>query len=65
MIKAEKHDKNGIETVVDNDGIFWLNEKHIEEELNHKKLREITIKYHSNHRRHRYEVVEEPKNNAT
>ena len=46
---------------MDNDRIFWLNEKHIEQELNHKKLREITTKYHSNHRKHRYEVVEEPK----
>ena len=38
-----------------------LNEKHIEEGLDNKILREITIKYHSNHRKYRYELVEEPK----
>ena len=27
--------KNGVETMKDNDGILWLNEKHIEEGLNH------------------------------
>ena len=46
------------------DGILGLNEKHIEEELNHKNMREITIKYHSDNRKHRYEIIEEPKNNA-
>ena len=35
---------NGIKTMVDNDGILWLNEKHIEERLDHKNLQEITIK---------------------
>ena len=40
---------------------MWLNEKHIEGGLDHKILREITTKYNSNHRKHRYELVEEPK----
>ena len=31
----------------DNDGILWLKEKHIEEGVDQKHLREITIKYHS------------------
>ena len=35
---------------------MWLNEKHTEG-LDHKNLQEITIKYHSNHRRHRHEIV--------
>ena len=37
----------------------------IEKGLDHKNLHKITIKYHSNYRKHRYELVEEPKNNAT
>ena len=37
------YEKNGIEAIVDNDGILWLNEKHIEKGLEHKNLREITI----------------------
>ena len=36
------YERNGIETMVDNDGILLLNEKHTEEELDHKTLREIT-----------------------
>ena len=40
---------------------MWLNEKHIEGGLDHQILREITTKYNSNHRKHRYELVEEPK----
>ena len=54
-ISRKTYGKNGIETIVDNDGILWLNEKHIEEGLDHKNLREITIKYHSDHRKHRYD----------
>ena len=37
-ISREKYERNGIETIVDNDGILWLNEKHIEEGLDHKNL---------------------------
>ena len=40
---------------------MWLNEKHIEEGLDHKKLREITAKYNSSHRKHRYYIAEGPK----
>ena len=60
-ISRKTYERNGTETIVDNDGIFWLNEKHIEEGLDHKRLREITTKYNSNHKKHRYELVEEPK----
>ena len=41
---SEKRIKNGIETTVDNDGILWLHVKHIVARLDHKHLREITIK---------------------
>ena len=51
------YESNGTE----NDGILWLNEKHIEG-LDHKHLWEFTIKY-SDHRTHSYELVDEPKNN--
>ena len=36
--------KETVERIVDNDGILWLNEKHIEEGLNHKNLQEVTTK---------------------
>ena len=40
---------------------MWLNEEHIEEGLDHKNLREITTKHNLNHRKHIYELVQEPK----
>ena len=43
-ISKEKYGKNGIETIVDNDGILWLNERYIEEGLDYKNLRET--QYH-------------------
>ena len=30
------HEQNGVKTIKDNDGILWLNEKHIEKTLHHK-----------------------------
>ena len=35
--------------------------KHTEEGLDHKNLQKVTIKYHSNHRKNRYEPAEETK----
>ena len=59
-ISRELYKRNGIEATVDNDGILRLNEKHIEAGLYHKDVQESTIKYHSNRRKHRYELVTEP-----
>ena len=33
--------KNDITALVDNDGISWLNEKYIEEELDHKNSKKL------------------------
>ena len=60
-ISRKAYERNGIETVADNDGILRLNEKHVQEGLNHKNLLEIKIKYHSNHRKHRHVLADEPK----
>ena len=35
---------------------MWLNEKYVKEQLDHKNLREITTKYHSDHRKNRHEL---------
>ena len=43
-ISRKAFERNDTETIVNNDGILWLNEKHIEEGLDNKNLREITIK---------------------
>ena len=50
-INRKPYKRKDIETTVDNDGILGLNEKHIAEGLEHKHLREITIKYCSHHRK--------------
>ena len=55
------YERNDVKTLVNNDRIFWLNVKHIEEELDHKSLQKVTLKFHSNHKKHRCELVEEPK----
>ena len=63
MVNARKrmYERNVIETISDNDGILPLNEKHIKEELDDKTLPEITITYHSDQRKYRYEQAEDPK----
>ena len=54
-----------VDTIVDNDGILWLNDNHIEERLDHESLRLTTVKYLAGYRKHTYELVDEPKNNQT
>ena len=54
-ISRKTYERNSIETIVDNDQILWLNEKHIQKGLDHKNLRKITTKHHLDHRKHRYE----------
>ena len=43
-ISRETSERNGIETIVDNDGVLRLNEKHIEERLDHKNRQELDNK---------------------
>ena len=57
-ISRKTYKRNGIKTIVDNEGVLWLNEKHIEKGLDHKNVRETTIKYHSYYRKHRYELAD-------
>ena len=44
---------------------MWINEKIIEEGLDHKHFRETTLKYLLNNRKHTHELVDKPKNNPT
>ena len=60
-IKKDTYENNDIETIVDIIGKLWLNEKHIEEKLGHKNLPAITNKYYQVYKKHRYELVNEPK----
>ena len=37
-LSRKTYERNGEETIVDKDKILWLNEKHIEEGLDHKNF---------------------------
>ena len=52
-----------VKTIKDRDEILGLNKKHIEDGLDHKNMPVSTKKYSSNYRKHRYELVDKPKNN--
>ena len=43
-ISKKSYENNDIEVIVDGIGMLWLNEKHIEQKLGHKKLPVITNK---------------------
>ena len=60
-ISRKTHERNGVETIVDSDGILQLNKKDIEEGLVNKNLQVTLLKYLSDHRKHRYLRVDEPK----
>ena len=60
-ISRKVYEINGIEKIAYHDGISWLNGKRIEDGLDHKDWRKITITYHTYQRKRRYELVEEPK----
>ena len=62
-IRRKTYERNDIETIVHNNGILWLNEKRMEEGLDHNNLREITTKYKLDHIKHRHDLVVETKNN--
>ena len=44
-ISRKTYERNGIEAIVDNDGILWLNKKHIKEQLDHEHMWTIPLKY--------------------
>ena len=60
-IGKETYENNDIEVIVDGIGTLWLNEKHIEEKLDHKNLPVITNKYEPEYKKRRYVLVDKPK----
>ena len=38
FITKEIYENNDIEEIVDDNGIIWLNEKHVEEKLDHNMI---------------------------
>ena len=60
-INNETYENNNIEATAGGIGMLWLNEKHIERKLGHKNLLFMTKKYDQKDKKHRYELVNEPK----
>ena len=60
-INKETYEKNDIEAIVDDINTLWLNEKHIERKLGHKNLQFIINKYDKMYKKHRHELVNDPK----
>ena len=60
-ITKEAFENNDIELIIDGVNTLWLNERHIEKKLSHKDLPAITNKYDKIYKKHRYELVDEPK----
>ena len=54
-------ENNGIEVITDEFGKLWLNERHVEEQLGHKKLPALTNKYDEKCKKCRYELNESTK----
>ena len=62
VVRTKKTSKDsGIEVIADNNSTLLLNEKHIEEGLNHKNLAIVTKKYDLGYRKFGYELLDEPK----
>ena len=57
FITSDTWQKNGAEVIIADD-IKWLNEKHIEKQLNHSNLTMITEKYSKNQRKEKQELQE-------
>ena len=55
-INKNTYENNDIVAMVDSIGIFWLNEKHIEEKLSHKNLPAITNKYNQKYKKCRHDM---------
>ena len=59
-ITKETYEANSIEVITDKLDELWLNERHVQQQLRHKKLRAITNKYDKTYKKHRYELVDGP-----
>ena len=58
-INKEKYENNGIEVILDNLNTLWLNETHVQKQLGHKNLPEVTNNYDEEYKNHRYELIDD------
>ena len=61
-INKDTYENNDIEAIVNSIGTLWLNKMNIEEKLGQKNLPAITNKYDQEYKKHRHDLVNNPKN---
>ena len=59
-ITKEMYEHNFKKVITDNLNALWLNKKHVEQQLGHKYLRAVTIKYNEEYKKRRFELIDEP-----
>ena len=59
-ITKETYENNGIEVIADKFGELWLNERHVQQQLELKNLPALTNKYSEEYKKCRYELIDDP-----
>ena len=59
-INKETFENNGIEVITDKFGELWLNERHVQQQLELKNLPALTNKYSEEYKKCRYELIDDP-----
>ena len=60
IITKETYESNGIEVITDKFGELWLNERHVQQQLEHKILSALTNKYSEECKKCRYKLIDDP-----
>ena len=63
-ITKENYEANGIEVITDKFDELWLNERHVQQQLGHKKLPSLTNRYDKQYRKCRSELNKSKKNSC-
>ena len=59
-ITKETYENNGIEVIINKFGEWWLNKRHVQQQLGHKNLPALTNKYDEKYKKCRYELIDDP-----
>ena len=59
-ITKETYENNGIEVITDKFGELWLNEWHVQQQLELKNLPALTNEYSEEYKNCRYELIDDP-----
>ena len=60
IISKKTYENNGIEVITDKCGELWLNERHVQQQLELKNLPSLRNKYNEEYKKCRYELIDDP-----